>query len=32
MDKRFLWGFVLGLAATWGYHAFIAKLPTTKGQ
>lgn len=31
MRHPFFWGVVVGVAGTWGYHAFLKKLPSAKG-
>lgn len=30
MDRRFVWGLVIGVAGVWAYHAFVKPLPGTK--
>jgi len=27
MDRRFVWGVVIGVGAVWGYHKFVKPLP-----
>jgi hypothetical protein len=27
MDRRFVWGVVIGVAGTWAFHKFVKPLP-----
>lgn len=27
MDRKFVWGVIVGVAGVWAYHAFIRPLP-----
>jgi hypothetical protein len=30
MDRKFVWGVIIGVAGTWGFHHFIKPVPGAK--